>query len=217
MKWARLCCFLIILGSSAIAAHAQTPVDPSSANDAGPRVVTPDGCSPPYCFNFTYEGGANSLTSQCGSITVPVFGSVGGCVFFLELQTPILVTPGANYGCQASGSAYSAGAPPGVSEIPIFCTPVFNDPKGNNYFDGALYFVPGAFVGETFGGSVVGGSLGTFDAISTWSCQGGCGPGGTWDPLLAPEPGTSLLFMSGLLLFSLGPFARKRFGTTSRT
>lgn len=209
MKWPRLCCFLIILGSSVIAAHAQTPVDP------GPRIGTPDGCSPPYCFDFTYMGGANSQTSQCGSITVPGLGSLAGCEFFAELQTPLLVTPGTNYGCQASGSAYLAGGPPGVSQIPIFCAPVFNDPGGHNYFDGALYFVPGAFVGETFVGSVYGAPLGTFDGISTWSCQGGCGPGGTWDPLPAPEPRTWILFMSGLLLFSLGGFARKRLGTTS--
>ena len=43
MKLARVLCFLIIFGSSAIAAHAQTPLVPSGgAGD--PRIIFPDAC-----------------------------------------------------------------------------------------------------------------------------------------------------------------------------
>jgi hypothetical protein len=75
MKLARLFCFLIILASSAVAAYAQTPVDPkvivNFANDPGtctpgPTLICYDGVGPlvetfgsPETFQYT---GASPLT-----------------------------------------------------------------------------------------------------------------------------------------------------------
>jgi hypothetical protein len=212
MKLARLFCFSMIFGSLAIAAHAQTPI---SISDPGPRSVTPDGCAPGTCINFTYEAGPNTSTSECG--TIDVLGvPVGGCAFFIGVESPILITPGTNYGCQVSGSAAAAGAPANpITEIPIFCSPDITDPNHNSYFNGVWLYVPGAFSGETFGESVFGNIPFTFEPISTWGCQEGetCfNPDGTWTVDPTPEPTTALLFMTGLLLFSLGGFVRRRLG-----
>lgn len=82
MKLARLFCFLIILGSSAITAYAQTPLDPRvivndpagctippgiSYNGPGPLV---ESYSSPECFTYT---GAPNLTTLILQFTgVPV-------------------------------------------------------------------------------------------------------------------------------------------------
>jgi len=213
MKLARVFCFLIIFGSSAIAAHAQTPIDSGSINDPRPSTKTPDGCSPPYCVNFTYTG-----PTLFPIVTLPVFFSASP---FPTTFDPLTTS----YTCGASGTSAQAAAAAGLpsyigSNVPITCLMSIVDISPTDAdFLGMWLFVPGAFNGETFDMSVMGGTIGfvlpagtscvpasectTVDGVTSFSI----------DPV--PEPHSSVLFMTGLLLFSLGSFARKRFGASS--
>lgn len=208
MKLARVFCFLVILGSSAVAVHAQTPIDPSSIIDPGPRTATPDPCSDSsYCDNFTYNASlTNSSTSKCDIL---------GCTFFFAVPSPILIVPGTKYGCEVSGSAQLAGAPAWdlLGYLPISCTVKITDPHGNDYFDGVYLIVPGAFPGETFSVSEFGSPL-AYDFPSSWTGPGGCNPCEDIKIDPTPEPRTAVLYMTGLIF--LVSIARKRLGIKFR-
>jgi hypothetical protein len=206
---ARVVCFLIAFGGLAIAARAQTPIDPSSVPDAGMRLSTPDACDPPYEICFEYTG-----------TTLPAMGM--GSVLNVSFEAspdPTIFDPSTtSYMCSVSGSSAEAAIAQGMpglgSPIPISCDvvdPVFD---GVGYFEELGLYIPGAFQGETVGMTVTGGSVSLTDLSSDLPCTS-CGgsPTFTVDPV--PEPGTSLLYVSGLLLFSLVAFARKRFGANS--
>ena len=112
MKLARVFCFLIILGSSAIAAYAQTPVDPKAiisipmaggdppCGGSGPICVTANSASDPLMipYSATFSGDFEYCPPASDSCTVPVTG-YSLSEFFLEFTG----VPGTvSFGCQTN-------------------------------------------------------------------------------------------------------------------
>ena len=193
MKLARVFCFLLILGSSAIAAHAQTNTD------AIIHIDDPS-CTPgSNCVVLEYTG---------PTVDIPNLGPPPQLTFLLPVTNPPGFVPD----------------PPSPSNINC----------GSDVFSSSTAITNNGAT-EFFGCSFAGGTL-TNDTLYSISDDGAtsqvpltvdgsiwqCAPDTscTQDDIsisFAPEPGTSLLFMTGILVFSLGGFARKRFGATSRT
>lgn len=202
----RAVCLLLALGISAIAAHAQTSIDPSSVPDANVHMSTPDACSPPYEICFEYTGP-----------TLP--GNAVLTVFFPASPFPTGFNPATtSYQCSATGTSAEAAAAQGLSgvgsSLPISCLIVATDPPGEGDLWGMFLFIPGAFTGETFAASVTGGLV-SFASTGGLSCISGCAADGSWTVDPTPEPGTFVLYMTGLLLFLIAGFAKKRFGANS--
>jgi hypothetical protein len=168
MKLTRVFFFLVILGSSAVAADAQTSIAPTD-----PRIVfnTPDPACPAgmYCVNLTYTGPQENAL---------IFGVPGPPGSFLE------AAPLYTYSC--------------VSNAFAGCQPDENQ-AGTEFFAYSL-----------FDGSVTSGE--TFSLTSTGPIQltlptgFTCNPGSACSMVngvlvadLTPEPGTAILFMSGLI------------------
>ncbi len=84
VRLARVACFLILLGFSAIAAQAAiTPVDPSSVL-GDPTIIfkgDPPGCTPPFCYNLSYTDAPN--------------------IVFFNVTPPLPVPP--TYNCVTTG------------------------------------------------------------------------------------------------------------------
>lgn len=200
MKIARVLCFLIIFGSSAIAAHAQTPLGPSGgAGD--PRIILPDACpADAYCANLmTNSTGITIAACPGGDLAL----ALGLCPdLFLKVATgPISVPP-----IWTCSSDYAAGPP-----VVGFLQSAPNGTLSPLTFTGCA-FADGSIPGGTTISIAVEGFGGVPPPAVTFVIPAGFVDAGM-DITLSPEPGTSLLFMSGLLL--IGFFARKRFGTTS--
>src|ERR1700691_2499717 len=188
MKIARLLCVLVGLGISAIAAHAQT--------DALIRIDDPLCTVGPNCVVLEYTGPTVTLPNPAD-------------LFF--------VLPVTN--------------PPGSAPDP---TPPSNINCGGDVFSTA-FPITNSGATEFFGCIFTGGTL-TNDMLYSFSDVGAnsnipftvsntiwkCAPGTSCTQAdisinFAPEPSTSVLFMTGLLLFALSGFARKRFGAASRS
>jgi len=211
MKVTRLFFFLMILGSLAIAARAQTPLpDPSSGDAGDPRIVFPDACpANAYCANLT-TGNTAITIPECGSSIAggDLLLAAGLCPndLFLAVATgPISVPP--IYTCF---SDYTAG-PPVVGFQQFAPNGTLSPPT----FTGCA-FADGSIPANTTISLAIAGLGGVPPPATTFVIPDGFVGAGE-DITLAPEPGTSLLFVSGLLLISLGSIARKRFRTTSRT
>jgi hypothetical protein len=121
--------------------------------------------------------------------------------------------------------------PPGVVPDPM---PPANINCGGDAFSTATPLTSGdatQFFGCLFsGGTLTHGDLYSFSdegatsniPFTVTNTDWKCAPGDSCSQEnitidFSPEPSTSVLFLSGLLLLSLGGFARKRFGATSRT
>ena len=181
MKFARVFCFLVILGSSAIAAYAQTPIDPSSSNGDIHVVLNDPTCAYTLCVELIVTGEKN--------VDFLFFPVTGG-----TYPPPIVCsTDIADWTCNADidhrqlmGFAFYQDAPNGLS--------------------------PGTLLDISSNGPVLLGQSGNTACVPASACTGG-----ELGPLAAPEPRSYVLFMTGLLLFSLGGFARKRLGANSHT
>ncbi len=211
MKLTRLFFLLVILASSAIAAHAQTPLPAPTSGGAGdPKLVFPDACpADASCATLTVIGGGSLTVQDCtASDTLSQCLALG---LVIDTASPISVGPSFNslwYCAQdapptfsewaALGTINGIGGPfaPQIPDLGSLSTGTFT---GCEYWSGTI--------SGTIGIAEVGGitpliiPMGFEDAGSS----------------IFPEPHTSLLFMSGLLLISLGGIVRKRFGITSRS
>jgi len=203
MKIVRVLCVLVVLGTSAIAAHAQTPIDSNSViPDPTINFHHPDPpCTLGVCVDFAYTG-ANSNT--------------GGLIFFGTVS-PLPIPP--EYSCAYNGDPnacfvdleYSATNPPFPIDflgVGFFVT----TPLCNGLDDcGAqtTFSINAVGIGNPFVLTVPTDLL---------SCIAPACAGGTisLDPIpTTPELGTALLYLTGLV--SLVGFARRRFGANFLT
>jgi hypothetical protein len=211
MKLTRLFFLLMILGSLAIAAHAQTPLPPPSSGGAGdPRIVFPDACpTNASCATLTTGDMPVDVPDCTSSDTLSQCLAIG---LVIDVASPISVGPSFN-----SLWFCTQDAPPTFSEVAALGTittfgiggpfaPQFPGLTGT--FTGCEYWSGDIAANTSVGIAEVGG------VAPLVIPEGFVGAG---DLVFTPEPGTSLLFMSGLLLISLGGIARKRFRTASRT
>ena len=184
MKLAWVFCFLIILGSSASVAHAQTPVDPDIIIHGSPCVET-------YCVDLVYTG----KTTCFGYLSCPFpFGiPPSGSPFLFALADPIT---GITLADIAAGM-FTCSA----QDLPGITLDDFKRVSSNDYtFLGCYYY-----------------GLLTDGQGMTWNSNQNTPPAASPDLEVVPEPSSSVLFMSGLILFCLGGFARKRLGSNFRT
>jgi hypothetical protein len=191
MKIARSLCVLVGLGISAIAAHAQT--------DALIRIDDPLCTVGPNCVILEYTG---------PTVSLPNAGPPADLFFVLPVTNP-----------------------PGSVPDPM---PPSNINCGGDVFSTAIP-ITNAGATEFFGCIFTGGTL-TNDGLYSFSDVGAtsnipftvsnnlwkCAPGDSCTQAdisinFTPEPSTYVLFMTGLLLFALSGFARKRFGAASRS
>jgi hypothetical protein len=178
MKLARLFCFLIIFGSSAIAAHAQTPVDPLLTIHGSPCLEVEGDA----CVDLTYTG----PTVLCGLSECIETGSphdveppleflatspVGGAVTCLALDLPGVLVPtytgdivtGCAYvGVMFGGTMFTAGAngplnvtfPAAVGDSTVELDPPVPEPgTGILFITGFLLLSLGGFARMRFGAS----------------------------------------------------------------
>lgn len=187
--------FLIILGSSAIAAHAQTSEDLSSLlGDPTISVRSPDPC--PGCVDLTWTG------------TPPMHPSQTTFFFAVSGYPPSGVVIPPDYSCVVDPS----------STNPINCNALTMLIGGEPEFIGVNLIVYNLTDLETFGFSATGGGV---TLVVPPDSGLSCNPStpcvddrffiGT-----TPEPGTALLYMTGIVFFLIG-FARKRFRVSFRT
>jgi hypothetical protein len=191
MKIARLLCVLVVLGTSAIAARAQT--------DAIIRIDDPLCSVGPTCVVLEYTG---------PTVTLPNAGPPEEFFFLLPVTDPPAMVPDpappSNINC--GGNVFS------------IAVPLTN--AGATEFFGCLFSGGTLTHDDLYSFSDVGSTIDIPFTVSNtlWKCA----PGDSCSQKditidFSPEPSTSLLFVTGLLLFSLCGFARKRFGAASRT
>jgi hypothetical protein len=193
MKLARVLCFLIILGSSAIAAYAQTPIAPSSLNGDAHVHLNDPICSDPICVALVVTG---TSTHHVDSLFFP---AVEGGTY-----TPPLL-------CDTNIEGWE-------------CDVKFNgDHDSDDTFLG-FSFHPREDDGESLTGGLALDFSSNIPILLGQSNNTACVPAsacsnGVLAPLfiLTPEPSSSLLFTTGLLLFSLVGFVRKRLGANFPT
>jgi hypothetical protein len=203
MKLTRLFFFLMILGSLAIAAHAQTPLPAPTSGGAGdPRIVFPDACpADAFCADLT-TGDTAITIAKCPGGDIEL--ALGGCsdLFFGVATGPISVPPFWTCASDDTGGVGFLQSAPNGTFPPLKFT--------------GCAFADGSIPANTTISVAVEGLGGAPPPVVTFVIPAGFVDAGS-DITFSPEPGTSLLFVSGLLLISLGGIARKRFGTTSRT
>ena len=178
MKLARVFCFLVILGSSAVAASAQTDIH-VTLNDPS--------CAFSFCVQLMVTGPGTDIDALLFNVT----GGTYAPPFVCDTN---IVTNDAAWTCtvKTSGGVLSGF--------------LFEQPS-----DG---LAPGDFLALSSNIPVQLGQSGNTVCVPVSAC-----PGGELIPLLTatPEPPSFVLFMTGLLLFSLGGFARKRLGANFHT
>jgi hypothetical protein len=180
-KLARALCFLVILGSSAVAAYAQTPIDASGLAGADPTISvrSPDpACTD--CVDLTWNG------------TAPPTGSETDFFFYVPGYPPtgIIIPP--DYSCEVDPS----------STNPIACNALTKFISGNPEFVGVELIVYSLTDGESFSFGATGGRVTLVvpaDSGLTCNADTPCNPDGSFMIGPTPEPGTALLFMTGLI------------------
>ena len=195
MRLGRVFFFVILFGSSAFAAYAQTPVDPKVL------FSTPDpSCTPPYCVDLEYVGSSGGT----------------GTFFFEVASYPTGIPEPPAYSC----GVIDTQVPPPATLPSCKVNQLPEPPLTPTDFFGITLTVPDITNGQTFSITVDGGPVNLIlptgvNASGPLDCTSGCGEGGgiSLDP--TPEPGTALLFVSGLI--GVVGFARKRFGTNFHT
>jgi hypothetical protein len=185
MKLARVFCFLIILGSSAIAAYAQTPIDPSSLNGDVHVALNDPTCSFTFCVALVVTG-----EHPVDSFFFPI---VPGGTYIPPFKCDVSIE-GQDWKCRA------------VVHDGKFMGFLFYQPDDDALSPGTpLDFSSNIPIALMLSGNTA--------CVPASAC-----PKGELAPLLfTPEPRSSVLFITGLLLFSLGGFARKRLGANSHT
>ena len=180
MRLALVFCFLTMVGSAAVPAHAQTPTDPSFIIHGSP-------CVEVYCIDLAYTGPTTCFTYilPCPNPTPPPIGypSSGDGPFLFALATPITGIPILDLGL------YNCSA----ADLPGIALDDFTFSGGTATFLGCDYF-----------GLLTDGQTFTWNA----SVPSPLAP----NPLIevVPEPTSFVLFTSGLVIFCLGGFTRRR-------
>lgn len=210
MKLARLFCCLIIFGSSAIAANAQTPVDPKTiisepmksggdppcggvgqpicitVNNSSHPLVEP--YSPTFAADFEYCPPDSSNCTVSPTPKTPLLTQ-----FFLEFTN---VPAGTQFGCQTN-----VWVDCGISTVPGTLNPVTNTETWE--FDLAGGYMASPPTNCNFNDGIGG------------KCPGFLAPGAaliiTNIPLISetPEPDSIILFGTGLIAFFVA--AKRRF------
>jgi len=167
MRLGRLFCCLVLIGISAVAAYAQTPINPSSLG-GDPTIVfkkDPPGCTPPTCYNLDY--------------------TAAGTIVFFNVIPNQPVPP--EYNCIATGGLVcsvdvTVGPPEELIAVAIFGT-----------------------ADQTFSLTITGGPINLVIPTSGITCLDDECAAGEPIPLdPTPEPGTALLYMTGLVLLGFG-------------
>jgi hypothetical protein len=184
MKLARVFCLLVIVGASAIAAFAQTPVDPTD-----PHVVfnSPDQVCPvgSFCVDLTYNGPQENAL---------IFGVPGPAGSFDPIPPAYTCESNVFADCVADTNQ---GDNQPATEFFAF-----------SLFDGSVSS------GETFSLTSTGGPIQlTLPSGFTCNPGSTCSTiNGVLVADLTPEPATAILFVSGLILV-LGIASRRFRGT----
>ena len=176
MKLGRVFWLLAILGTSAVAAQAHTPID-SGSLISDPRVILNDPSCPTgaYCVDLLYIG--PTLTVGPFPFHTP---------FVLSTPSPDPVPP--IYTC--GSNIFDVSLPTGT--ITSF-RPLRGTFTGCDFWDGTITS------GETVTLSAAGGPV-QFTLPTGFSCpDGGCSDG-IID--LSPEPAAALLYMTGLIFLA---------------
>lgn len=188
--------FLIILGCSPIAAHAQTSI----SGDALVRIDDPLCTSPTAtCVLVEYTG---------PTVIIPSLGPPPVYSFLLPVSNPpgYVTDPMSPSNINCGGDNFSSA------------TPITN--VGATEFFGCLFSGGTLTNGQIYSFSDVGATSNIPFSLSntTWECAptDSCSQA-DMSISFTPELSTSVLFGSGLLLFFLGGFVRKRLGATLRT
>jgi hypothetical protein len=193
-KWIMLFCLLFIVGVAAVPApaHAQTITDPTYVIHGSP-------CVEAYCVDLEYTGptacynGPSIIdpSGDCLNPTPPPFLSSltpTGSPYLFELAAPITV-PIYDIGLFNCSAV----------DLPGIALPDFSFGAGTVTFSGCNYF----------------GILEN-DQTFTWNSNGPVDESQLSPNLpnieVVPEPNSLILFASGLALFGLAGFARKRLG-----
>jgi hypothetical protein len=183
-KWTLFFCLLFIVGIAAVPAHAQTPTDPTYVIHGSP-------CVEAYCVDYEYTGPTACYNYfDCLNPTPPPFFSSlppTGSPFLFALAAPIGGITFADLGL------YNCSA----ADLPGIALDDFTSSHGSFTFLGCNYF----------------GIL-TADQTFTWNSSVTSPLAANNDLLPIPEPNSFVLFTSGLVLFGLAGFARKRLGAT---
>jgi len=191
MKWTLFFLFLLVLlGSAVVPAHAQTPTDPSYILHGSPCVeifcLDLEYTGPTACYNVAtiIDPSGDCLNPTPPPILDTALGSQG-TPFLFALATPITGIPIADLGL------YNCSA----VDLPGIALDDFSFSGGHATFYGCNYF----------------GILSN-DQTFTWNSSVTSPLAANNDIVVVPEPNSFVLFMSGLVLFGLAGFARKRLG-----
>jgi len=187
MKLGLVFCSLILFGISAIAAKAQTPVDPhETLNKPDPACPSGD-----FCADLVWEGG----TEHVPSLTFLVPNPPGELA-----ENPPIYSCSTNVFTMCKANDNSSVIPP-VIGTEIFSFQFYG---GNPLLTDGDTFI--YFTDQPIGELILPAGL---CPISDPECSLGT------MITLSPEPGTSLLYMTGLVF--LVAFTTKRFGANFRT
>lgn len=185
-KWILYFCFLFIVGVAAVPApaHAQTLTDPTYVIHGSP-------CVEAYCVDFEYTGptACYSIIVPCVNPTPPPFFSPltpTGSGFLFALATPVSGVPDSELGLFNCSAA----------DLPGIAIDDFTFQSGGT----------ATFLGCDYFGILTAGQGFTWNSTVTSPLAENN------DLLPIPEPNSLVLFTSGLALFGLAGFARKRFG-----
>jgi hypothetical protein len=190
MRFVRILSLVLLVGFCAVIARADatTPGDP--------RVRADDPVCPTGAYCVTIESTTAVTVPYCDPFVLLLDPSAcPGTPFNLAVADPpgfYSVPPVYTCGSNIFGEAVPTGT--------LFPTITFT---GCNFADGTIPADTPITI-SSMGGPVI------LDLPEGFTCpDGGCSDG---QIDLTPEPRTSVLFVTGLLLFSLAGFARKRLG-----
>jgi hypothetical protein len=192
MRFVRILSLMALVGFCAVVARADTTIP------GDPTIRADDPTCPTGAYCATIVSGPTAITvAYCNPFTLLVDPSAcPNTPFNLAVADPpgfYSVPP--IYTC--GSNVFAEWAPTGTLSPLTF--------TGCNFADGTIP-ANTAITISAMGGPVV------LDLPAGFTCSEGCSGD---DIELTPEPRTWVLFITGLLLFSLAGFARKRFGAKS--